>query len=599
MTEAQAVDLAQDENNTTTTEDATSEAQTDSSELSVSPRFYINHSSSGGGFDGFTGVEGFIPLDQTPGRNVTYFNGRVNLDNDANFGSNVIFGHRSYSPEDRTIYGGYAAWDVRNTGSETFHQLGVGVEGLGETWDWRINGYLPIGETRQGEGSNGSQITGVNFQNNTLLLDVVDFSNFQSALGGLEAEVGAKIAEFDNGGDLRAFGGVYFLDGEGTDGTIGGRFRAEVRPLESLSLGAGVQFDDIFGTNLLFQVRFGLPLQVARSSDEPQTPELLYSRLADPIVRNNAIIIDQQVVNDSQANVVAVDPTTGTAYTILHVDPTTGAVANAGTFEAPVDSIANAVPLAASGDIVYVLAGNAGGGFTIPDGVQILSVAPVQTITTQFGDTQLPGSGSGSRPVIDSSSIELGNNTTLSGFEITNAPGDAVSGNNISNVTIQNNLINAALGAGINLENVGGIVLIENNQLENSVFDTGIFITTSGAVTQQLTIVGNTISGNAEQAILLRATGNAQVTATVQDNTMTGNNTAVSGIEIEANNTAPGSLCLDLNGNNSDTNYLLTLFPDGQFQVVNQADLSVNNTGTVSQTDISTSTNFVSVNVCP
>ncbi|MBT9316104.1 DUF1565 domain-containing protein [Leptothoe spongobia] len=579
----------------------TDEAAPTVTNLIVSPQFHLNHNSSGGGFDGFTSVEGFIPLDQTPGRNVTYFNGRVNLDNDANLGSNVIFGHRVYVLESGRIYGGYVAWDVRDTGSETFHQLGVGFESLGDNWDWRVNGYLPIGDTRRGDSSDGPQITGVNFQDNALLLDVLDFRDFQAALGGIDAEVGTKLAEFDNGGELRAFGGAYYLDGEGTDGAIGGRLRLEVNPVDYLTLGAGVQSDEIFGTNILLQARLSFPSSGVRNRSDESASNSLYTRVADPIARNHAIVIDHQVAGGLQTGIVAVDPATGNAYVIRHVDPTSGNAANAGTAEAPVDTVANAVPLANSGDIVYVQAGNAGGGFTIPDGVQVLSIGPVQTVTTQFGDAQLPLSGSGSLPTIDSGNIILGNNTTLSGFSITNAPGNAISGTDITNVTIEENQIDGALGAGVALENVGGTVQIENNQLNNSVFDTGIFVTTGGNVVQQLVIVGNVITGNAEQGILVRATDSAQVTTTIQNNTATGNNIAdpaKTGIEVEANNTASGNLCLDLNGNTSDTGYLLTLFPDGQFQVVGQVELSANNTGTVSLADISGTTEFSNVTSC-
>jgi len=182
-----------------------------------------------------------------------------------------------------------------------------------------------------------------------------------------------------------------------------------------------------------------------------------------------------------------------------------------------------------------------GGGFTIPDGVQVRSVGPAQTVDTQLGAVQLPGSSSGAFPTISDGSVVLGNNTALSGLEINDAFGDAILGQNLNNVTLQDNRVNGALGAGIKLEDVGGNVLIERNQLNNSVFDTGIFISTGDAISQQLTIKNNNISGNAEQGILIRATQAAQAVADIQDNVVAGNNTSVSatGIEVETNNVAP------------------------------------------------------------
>ncbi|MGB3765521.1 MAG: DUF1565 domain-containing protein [Phormidesmis sp.] len=61
------------------------------------------------------------------------------------------------------------------------------------------------------------------------------------------------------------------------------------------------------------------------------------------------------------------------------------------------------------------------------------------------------------------------------------------------------------------------------------------------AISQQLTIKNNNISGNAEQGILIRATQAAQAVADIQDNVVAGNNTSVSatGIEVETNKVAP------------------------------------------------------------
>ena len=571
-------------------------------DLLVRPRFRIDHSSSGGGFDGFTGVEGFVPVGQRSGNNLTYLNGRINLDNDANLGSNLILGHRFWVPKDKRVYGGYVAWDTRDTGSEFFNQVGVGIESLGDRWDWRVNSYLPVGNRRRSSGSGGPQITAVNFQNNNLLLDITDVEEIQEALGVIEAEAGVKIAEFGNGGDLRGFGGLYYLNGSEIGDTIGGRFRLQAQPIRSVSIGTGIQFDDVFGTNFLLQASISLPSSSVRSRSGKTRPDAVYHRLADSIARNNSIIVDQRRVGDGiQSDVVAVDPLTGEAYSIKHVDPLTGAPTAAGTFEAPVDTIANAVPLSSNGDIVYVQAGNAGGGFTIPDGVQVRSVGPVQTVSTQFGEVQLPGSGSGSLPTIDGGNVILSNNTMISGLEINNAPGDAISGNNLENVTIRDNQVNAALGAGIALEDVGGDVLIENNQLDDSIFDTGIFVTTGGNVVQNLTIKGNSINDNAEQGILVRATGNAQVVADIQNNAVAGNNTAdpsITGVEVETSNSTPGSLCLRFDDNSSDTDSTLTLAADSQFEVVDLANVDVNNAGTVSLVDTSNTTSFEEVSSC-
>ena len=572
-------------------------------EFTVGPRFRLDYNSSGGGFDDFSGIEGFVPLSQTYDSALTYLSGRLNLDNDANLGSNLLLGHRFWVPKDKRIYGGYVAWDTRDTGSEVFNQLGLGIESLGDRWDWRVNSYLPLGNSRRASSRSGSQITGANFQNNNLLLGLADVQAVQSALTGIEAEAGLKITEFGNSGSLRGFGGLYYLTGDDVNGTVGARFRVQAQPIASVSLGTGIQFDDIFGTNFLFRVGVGFPALAVRSRDRPSTPDRLVQRLAEPVARNHAILVErQQFVDNSQAEAIAINPLTGEAYSFQHVDPLTGAAGGTGTFESPVNTIAAAVPLSASGHIVYVQAGDIGGGFTVPDGVQVRSVGPVQTVDTQLGKVQLPGSGSGNFPTLSNGDgVVLGNNTVLSGLEINNAFGDAILGSSLENVTIQDNRVNGAFGAGIRLEDVGENVLIERNRLDNSVFDTGIFVTASGNISQQLTIKNNSINGNAEQGILVRTTDSAQVVADIQDNVVAGNNVgspSLTGIEVETNNTAPGSLCLRFEGNSSDTNATFTLADNSRFDVVDLANVDTNNAGTVSLVDLSGTTSFTEVSSC-
>lgn len=42
-------------------------------------------------------------------------------------------------------YGLNAYYDCRNTQKENYNQVGLGLEALGDFWDFRINGYLPVG----------------------------------------------------------------------------------------------------------------------------------------------------------------------------------------------------------------------------------------------------------------------------------------------------------------------------------------------------------------------------------------------------------------------------------------------------------------------
>jgi trimeric autotransporter adhesin len=95
--------------------------------LRVSPRLGIRHDSSGAGYDGFTTFEGFLPLRQTPGENLTFLDTRLLLDNDGKLGGNVVLGHRFYEGKGDRLWGGYLGFDLRNTDASGFSQLGIGV----------------------------------------------------------------------------------------------------------------------------------------------------------------------------------------------------------------------------------------------------------------------------------------------------------------------------------------------------------------------------------------------------------------------------------------------------------------------------------------
>ena len=102
------------------------------------------------GYEGsFVGMEGFFPLTQNPGKDLTYLQGRLLIASDGgNPGGNVLLVYRHFNPGKNSILGGYIGFDVRDTGKTTFNQLGAGLEGIWSGFEAHISGYLPMWETR-------------------------------------------------------------------------------------------------------------------------------------------------------------------------------------------------------------------------------------------------------------------------------------------------------------------------------------------------------------------------------------------------------------------------------------------------------------------
>ncbi|MEQ8754362.1 MAG: right-handed parallel beta-helix repeat-containing protein [Coleofasciculus sp. G1-WW12-02] len=440
--------------------------------LQIKPRWGIGYSTSGAGYDGFTRLDSFLPLWQTPGSTLTFLEGQLQLDNSANLGGNLLLGHRFYHQSLNRIFGGYLGFDSRNTGNNTFHQLGVGLETLGAVWDVRLNGYFPLGDSRdlvdETVFDTGFQLTERFFEDHFLVVQGQrqrgQVRQFEAAMTGFDLEVGARLAKWGQGGGLRGYGGLYYYDATGSDSSLGWRMRLEVQPTDTLNFGVAVQDDQIFGTNVIVSV--GAIFGKTRS----QADAGILSRLGDGVGRNSSITVDSQTESDFSSEEIittATNPQTGEPYVFQHVN--LGANGGNGTVETPFDTLDSALAATRSqgNDIVYVQEGTNPGipAFTIPDQVQVLSTGPIQQLdTVEFGSVQLPLSGAGVLPQV-TDTVMLGNNTVLSGFAITGVTNPGIVARNISNGEVRDSIINSSSQAGVLLENTGGSISFTNSTI--------------------------------------------------------------------------------------------------------------------------------------
>ncbi len=582
-------------------------------DLRISPRLGVSHHSSGGGYDGVTQLEGFIPLRQTPGENLTFLEGDLRVDNGGHWGGSLALGHRIYDEQNDRIWGGYLAADHRQTDDSSFYQLGVGLESLGEVVDFRINGYLPIGDTSnllsEQTFDSGNQIS-TGFQGHQLMLTNERTRQttqlWESALGGFDAEVGARVARWKDG-DLRAFGGVYYYGGAHSDDAFGWRLRLEANPNDHLHLGAAIQNDDLFGTNVSVSVGVTWP----RIHPRAQTPEqeTVALRLGEPTVRNPNIIVNQEQEVDTQTDRTErplMNPEEERPYRFQHV--TLGRKGGDGTFERPFGSVQAALDATRSdgNDVVYIDRGNNSDipAFTIPNRVQVLSQAPVQVLagmpfpgfpsrpvrlpfspTENFNNgilVRLPLSNDGRFPNIREAGatnlVTLGDRTTLAGFHLSNATENGIIGQNIADVELRDNTIRNA-GRGIFLEDVSDSVILFDNTIVNSTGGAGsgqgiliqdsindsvevtmerqqlrnnrvgLEIAASGEITQQqgssqtVSITGSTIENNHEQGLQLSAENFGNQVVSFQNGTIRNNGSQ--GVQIQAVNSGSQEVTIE------------------------------------------------------
>jgi trimeric autotransporter adhesin len=492
------------------------------------PRFSGSFTSSGAGYEEpYFSIEGFIPIKYTRTSSLTFFQGQLNFLTDSTKGGNLVLGHR-FKGDGNELFGGYVAYDVRDTGNNVFSQIGFGLERLGN-WDLRVNGYLPLGNTSK---QTAESVSSPQFSQNFLVSNVQ--KQFQVALAGADVEAGGRLAWLGDG-DLRGYAGLYYYTGEGIKDAIGVRGRLEARPTENLRLGLMLQHDPVFDTRLVLNL--GVSFAAGRSP-HPKEPRI-FARITDPVGRTPTITMSQQARN---TQVAVTNPKTGKPWQFRHVNLGTGN--GEGTIENPTGAVQTALNIAEPEDIVYVdFSKNPGiDSFSIPDKVSVLSTSPVQRIDTkEFGLLQLPKSGSGQLPTVRGT-VTLGNDSTLSGFAIAGVTGNAIQGSGINNVTIRDNQITNPTGQGIALSGVGGNNLIANNTISGTAGQ-AIFLQGFGDSQQLFTIKDNSISNSGSQGLAALVSGNAKQEITASNNMVV--NSTGAGVFIQANNNSRQVFNLD------------------------------------------------------
>lgn len=482
---------------------------------------------------GFTSVDWFLPLLPAESNSTMWFGDfRGLIFNDGEFGSNVGTGYRWFAEDQNRIYGINGYWDTRNDNSLLFNQAGIGVESLGQIFDFRANGYTPaVNDTYQQRD--------LYFSGNGLILPST------AALSGFDAEAGVNLPTFYQI-SASLFGGGYYYDSNHTTAAAGWRFRAEAAWRDTVVVGVSAQNDELFGQTVNGTIELRRPVlhqsaPAARSmrhkfrdTDGVGDGATVRHRLADPVYRRQNIVLKDVHSRLTMPN--------GDPLNFVHVVP---GGTGTGTFDDPYGTISNAMldPLAPTG-VVYT---PSGGTFTenvaMTAGSTLFSNGPAQLVSTNVGSVALPFSGANASltalPSKIVGNVTLAENTILNGFDIQGG----ISGTNVTNSSLINNRIASSPGDAIRLVSSTGVSM--NNLLIADPAQRGILLNDSSASFSSVTIQnpGNT-------ALEINTTANDRtVTATGLNIT----NTAGSISGIDANVTGAGNLLLNISGTPGST----------------------------------------------
>lgn len=522
------------------------------------PKFNVD--SRGGGLyygGGYTNIGAFIPYAIESDEAIVFLDARglLTYDNQGG-GANVGVGWRWWMREYDRIAGLSAWYDNSNGGiGPNFNQIGLSFESLGRYVDYRVNGYIPVGQ-HDHAGASTLADTASCLGNNIVFQRTTQVAQ---AFTGFDAEVGGPLPLVGRYGVNAYVGGYHFMGAGQAGGSFtgaSGRFISQIN--EDVSFGVQWTKDHTFGFNTQFQVFVSLP--DGMPSKWLRNPTVK-DRLTSSVFRQFRAITHIDAVKTNEA---AINPLTNKPYFVAFIDPNM-TTAGAGTDENPFNSIAQYNSLTAAQKAAYdviVVDGRTDGKSTNLDtglgtaapalGLQLMNNQHLwgggiaHTFATPDGKTfSFQCSDTASTPILVNEQVAGGNVITL-------ANNNEVSGLTINGATplgVQNYGIVSQAG-GI----TGGFNINKNTFINNQM---GVMLTHSGdalGILDTNTVVGGPATGS---AVGFQSNRGFDVTQTSGTLDLLAQKNTISGVKGEDAN---GNGVLDvIKGEDTNGDGLLTL----------------------------------------
>lgn len=254
-----------------------------------------------------------------------FFDVRASFDNHHAREGNFGLGFRHMLDNGWNL-GGYGYLDVRRSSAgNSFYQTTLGVEALGETFDFRANAYLPIGKREKWQATSTSAstplsapeavLTGTSLAIQRQVLDTVTTNYLiERAMAGFDAEIGARLPVFSGDDfklDVKAFAGGYHFAADGMRDISGPRARLELVardfaafPGMKLTGGLTWQDDKVRGEQLIGSVGLRIPFHEPARGAKPLS--YMEERMMDAVVRDVDIVTNSRSATTVES-VVSVD----------------------------------------------------------------------------------------------------------------------------------------------------------------------------------------------------------------------------------------------------------------------------------------------------
>lgn len=416
--------------------------------------------------------------------------------------------------------GVYGYYDRRRSPyGNYFNQATFGGELLGRDWDFRVNGYLPFGDTvktissitsstSSSTSTSSAALAGtairVTTDTNTSTMTTTRTTQ-EVAEKGFDAEVGWRVPLWSYNADkvLRLYaGGYYFGDGTARD-VAGPRLRLDFTMLKvpylwdgaRLTLGAEWQYDAVRGSQAFATVRLRVPLGAPAAPETRLTPQ--ERRMVDPVVRDVDVVAPSHTTTTTSSSSstssqvqTATETAGGKAITVLSSASTPGANLPAAVAGAGANSV-----VILSGTFITTAATTLASG-------QTLMGAGTLTVRAPDGQTaSLTTSAAAISAATSTEAVNLANNSTVTGLTVANSSAVTTIGINaagVSGATISNSTITAFESGAFQATGVeiggGSTVTVSGNTITATAptgAATGLDVNGASA-----TVTGNTLSAS-------------------------------------------------------------------------------------------------------
>lgn len=479
---------------------------------------------------GYTTLEGFFAWSRDHQCDwFPFLDLRGHVFNDGKLSANAGLGLRYLTSTN--VWGANAYYDYRDTHHYHYNQVGFGLESLGKVWDFRLNGYFPVGNTK----SNYYSTEFSHFHDHYAILS----RKKEFAFKGFDAEVGTHL----NMGKCPWYfsEGFYYLEGQGK-AAWGGQARVVVDLADYVRIEGNTSYDHIFKWIGQGQLTLTVPFggrQKVRSSKKKSCSHaiIMAERAVQNVYRHEIIPVDVKRVNRK-----AIDPVTNAPYVFYFVDNTSH---SAGTYESPFNTLLQAQLASGPNNVIYVFSGdgttnNMNAGITLQTNQRFWGSGTAQLLPTTLGTLSIPAMTSDSPYITNTGGdgITLANGVEVSGLVVSRASGNGISGNDVSDVSLLSNAIFNSTGHGIALSEGGSSaynlniskVLSANNGSD------GINLQTGGSAEVALALSTSLLTANGNNGLTLNAANTSIITGNIQKNSIDGN--AVEGVNLDSSTTS-------------------------------------------------------------